>query len=151
MKTVKGDLLELALDGAFDVVVHGCNCYCTMARGIALTIKNSFPEAYRADCATDKGSRSKLGTFSFAEIVRGERRFVVVNAYTQFDWKGAGVNADYEAIRRVMNEIKLRFSGKRIGYPKIGAGLAGGDWETISSIIREELAGENHTYVEYIS
>jgi O-acetyl-ADP-ribose deacetylase (regulator of RNase III) len=39
------------------------------------------------------------------------------------------------------------FSGKRIGYPKIGAGLAGGDWNIISSIIDKELIGEDHTLV----
>jgi O-acetyl-ADP-ribose deacetylase (regulator of RNase III) len=38
----------------------------------------------------------------------------------------------------------------RIGYPAIGAGLAGGDWEVISSIIEEELKGEDHTFVKFI-
>ena len=37
----------------------------------------------------------------------------------------------------------------KIGYPAIGAGLAGGNWEIISGIIDEELKGENHTFVEY--
>ena len=36
---------------------------------------------------------------------------------------------------------------KRIGYPRIGAGMAGGDWEIISSIIAEELEGLDHTLV----
>lgn len=151
MRTVQGDLLSLALEGAFDVVVHGCNCQCRMARGIALSIKQLFPEAVQADLATEAGSRAKLGTLSLAEIVRGERRFIIVNAYTQFHWAGAGVNAYYEAIRQAMKEIKNRFSGCRIGYPKIRAGLAGGDWEIISTIIEEELAGEDHTYVEYVA
>ena len=30
-----------------------------------------------------------------------------------------------------------------------GAGLAGGDWDTISSIINEELEGEDHTLVVF--
>jgi len=32
---------------------------------------------------------------------------------------------------------------------KIGAGLAGGDWKRISSIIDEELSNEDVTLVEY--
>jgi len=48
-----------------------------------------------------------------------------------------------------MNSVKAQFSGKRIAYPKIGAGLAGGDWDIIRGIIDEELAGEDHTYVEF--
>ena len=50
-----------------------------------------------------------------------------------------------------MQSIKREYGGQRIAYPKIGAGLAGGDWSIISAIIREELAGENHTYVEFIA
>ncbi|MCB1673305.1 MAG: phosphatase, partial [Pseudomonadales bacterium] len=68
----------------------------------------------------------------------------------QFDWAGEGVKADYQAIRQVMKAIKQQFSGKRIGYPKIGAGLAGGDWQIIYPIICQELEGEHHTLVEYI-
>jgi len=149
MRTIRGDLLQLALDGAFDAIVHGCNCQCVMGKGIALTIKQRFPEAYAADLATGKGDRSKLGTISVARIERGERTFHVVNGYTQFHWQGRGVKADYEAIRNVMKALKARFSGRRIGYPKIGAGLAGGDWAVIASIIGEELSGEDHTLVEY--
>lgn len=149
-KIIQGDLLKLALDGVFDVVVHGCNCQCQMGNGIALSIKTQFPEAYWADCATPKGDAAKLGTISFASITRDETCFVVVNAYTQFHWRGAGVKADYEAIRKAMKDIKIAFAGKKIGYPRIGAGLAGGDWEIISAIIAEELEGEDHTYVEFV-
>ncbi len=149
MKTVTGDLLQLALNGEFDVIIHGCNCQCQMGKGIALSIKQHFPEAYAADCLTAKGDEKKLGTFSQAEIIRGPRSFYIVNAYTQFHWRGAGVKADYDAIRKVMRAVKSRFSGKRIGYPKIGAGLAGGDWEIIRPLIDEELGGEDHTYVEF--
>jgi O-acetyl-ADP-ribose deacetylase (regulator of RNase III) len=149
MKSLRGDLLELAMEGRFDVIIHGCNCQCQMGKGIALTIKNRFPEAYAADRATPKGDANKLGTFSSALIERGPRSFHVVNAYTQLHWRGAGVKADYEAIRAVMRAVKQRFAGRRIGYPKIGAGLAGGDWARISAIIDEEMTGEDHTYVEF--
>jgi O-acetyl-ADP-ribose deacetylase (regulator of RNase III) len=150
MKVVHGDLLQLALAGQFDVIVHGCNCQCAMGKGIALSIKNQFPEAYDADLRTPKGDRSKLGTVSSAEIARPPARFTVVNAYTQFHYRGNGVLADYEAIRSAFRHIKRAYSGRHIGYPKIGAGLAGGDWPTVAAIIDAELAGEDHTLVEYV-
>jgi len=149
MKTITGDLLALALAGQFDVIVHGCNCQCAMGKGIALAIKTQFPEAYQADQQTAKGDREKLGTISSAVIERPGSRFAVVNAYTQFHWRGSGVLADYDAIRKAFRQIKAEFAGKRIGYPKIGAGLAGGDWNTIAAIIEEELRGEDHTLVEF--
>ncbi len=45
MKIIKGDLIKLALDGKFDVIIHGCNCYCTMGAGFAKAIQAEFPEA----------------------------------------------------------------------------------------------------------
>jgi O-acetyl-ADP-ribose deacetylase (regulator of RNase III) len=149
MKIVTGDLLVLALGGKFDVIVHGCNCQCAMGKGIALAIKQQFPEAYQADLQTSKGEREKLGSISFAKIERPTANFTVVNAYTQFHWRGKGVLADYEAIRTAFQQVKQRFAGLRIGYPKIGAGLAGGDWQVVAAIIDEELAGEDHTLVEF--
>jgi O-acetyl-ADP-ribose deacetylase (regulator of RNase III) len=52
MKTTKGNLIHLAKAGHFDVIVHGCNCFCAMGKGIARSIKLEFPEAYAADCTT---------------------------------------------------------------------------------------------------
>ncbi|NKF21208.1 macro domain-containing protein [Solimonas marina] len=149
MITIRGDLLNFALDGRFDVIVHGCNCQCTMGAGIAKQIKALFPEAYEADLRTVKGAREKLGTISFATITRGATSFAIVNGYTQFAWRGRGVKVDYDAVRSVMRHVRTEFSGQRIGYPQIGAGLAGGDWSTIADIIESELSGEDHSLVRY--
>ncbi|MBX3379437.1 MAG: macro domain-containing protein, partial [Phycisphaeraceae bacterium] len=145
--TRTGDLLALALAGEFDVIIQGCNCHCSFGRGIAAAIRRQFPEAAQADLGTAKGDRAKLGTISCADIVRPGAAFTIVNAYTQFDYHGSGVLADYDSIRSAFRSVRARFSGKRIAYPRIGAGLAKGDWNTIESIIAEELAGESHTLV----
>ncbi|MDJ0914803.1 MAG: macro domain-containing protein [Desulfobacterales bacterium] len=149
MQVIKGDLIQLALAKRFDVIIHGCNCHCEMGAGIARVIKKSFPEAYAADLNTAKGDRQKLGTISHASVTHDNHTITVVNGYTQFDYKGSGVLVDYDAVRSVMQTVKTIFSGKKIGYPKIGAGLAGGDWQIISKIIDETLAGENHALVEF--
>ncbi len=149
MRVIKGDLIQLALDGHFDVIVHGANCQCTMGAGIAKIIKQIFPKAFAADAQTKKGDPQKLGTISLAEVEREGRTLTVVNAYTQLHYRGAGVRVDYDAIRSAVRAIKTQFAGKRIGYPRIGAGLGGGDWDVISKIISEELRGEDHTLVEF--
>lgn len=149
MKTVKGDLIELAIDGKFDVIIQGCNCFCTMGAGIAKTIKKVFPEAYQADLETENGDQSKLGTISWAAVELEHSTLIIVNGYTQFNWKGGGRKADYNAIRQVFKQVKQQFTGKRIGYPAIGAGLARGDWSIIAQIIEEELKDEDHTFVEF--
>ena len=146
MRKIKGDLIQLALEGEFNIIVHGCNCFCAMGAGIAKTVKQKFPEAYQADLKTESGNRNKLGEISWAESKSG---LIIVNGYTQYHWKGRGKKVDYDALRQVFKKVKKNFSGQKIGYPAIGAGLAGGDWQIISRIIEEELEGEDHTFVEY--
>ncbi len=149
MKIVQGDLIKLALEGEFEVIVHGCNCFCTMGAGIAKTVMEFFPEAYEADLKTEKGAREKLGSISSVTVNRNNLNIAVVNAYTQYSPSGAGILVDYEAVSSVFREIKQQYSGCRIGYPMIGAGLARGDWNIISGLISEQLSGEDHTLVEY--
>ena len=148
-RIVTGDLILLAQQGVFDVIVHGCNCHCEMSAGVARAVRDAFPEAYAADRQTLAGDRSKLGTISWARVERLASPLTVVNGYTQFDYSGAGVLVQYEAVRSVMRQVKERFEGQRIGYPKIGAGLARGDWNILSRIIDEELRGEDHTLVDF--
>lgn len=147
MNTIQGDLIKLAKKGRFDVIVHGCNCFCNMGKGIAKTIRLEFPEVFIADCETKSGDKEKLGSFTKATVLVDSAPLIVVNAYTQYDFLGPQPNVDYAAIRSVFRAIKQNFSGIRIGYPQIGAGLARGDWTLISGIIDEELAGEDHTVV----
>jgi O-acetyl-ADP-ribose deacetylase (regulator of RNase III) len=147
MKTVKGDLIKLAKEGAFDVIIHGCNCFNTMGHGIAAQVKRELNEAYIVDQRTQRGDMGKLGTYSAAKIIIEDRVLWVVNAYTQYEYGGNKVNANYRAIQQVFRKIKKDFSGKRIGIPKIGCGLAKGNWQTVSEIIETELNGEDITLV----
>lgn len=39
---IKGDLIELAKQGKFDVIAHGANCFCTMGSGIAPQMAKAF-------------------------------------------------------------------------------------------------------------
>ncbi len=151
MKKKQGDLIQMAKNGEFDVILHGCNCMCEMGAGIAKAIRENFPEAYQEDQKTEPGDRSKLGTCTYATCKVNDHQVDVVNAYTQFDYKKQKqdeVLVDYEAVRSCLRWIKQNYSGQRIGLPKIGAGLAGGDWERISQIIDEELGDEDITLVE---
>ena len=153
MHIVQGDLIEMALQGHFDIIVHGCNCFHTMGTGIAKQIKDIFYSAYIADTKTTYGSRSKLGTYSFSDeliFINSEPRFVrVINAYTQFNYSRNQPEVDYDAIDQVFELISLDYKYKRIGIPKIGTGHAGGDWNIISDIITKHTTDMDITVVEY--
>lgn len=145
MRVITGDLIELAKNGEFDVILHGCNCFCTMGAGIAKQIKDNFPEAYFADLETGKGL-AKLGSVSFADVIPMSNKLRVVNAYTQYHM---GANFNEVALMRCLRWVAENCQGKRIGYPRIGCGIGGGDWNFVSSLINKELKGMDHTLVEY--
>lgn len=135
MLITKGNLLTLFDNKVIDVLVHGCNCFHTMGAGIAKQIKEKYYAAYEADLQTIKGDKNKLGTYSSIQI--NDNQFII-NAYTQYHFYG-NRPIDYDALRNVFRLIDLNFENKRIGIPKIGAGLAKGDWNIIQEIIDEEV------------
>mgnify|MGYP001402432164 CR=1 FL=1 len=147
MKEINGDLIKLAIEGHFDVIIHGCNCFHSMGAGIAKYIKMNFPESHIADKKTTYGNFRKLGTYSSANVLNN--KLTVVNGYTQYYYGKKKINVDYYAIENLFKLIKKDFSGKRIGIPKIGAGLGGGNWKIISSIIEKEMKGEDISLVIY--
>jgi O-acetyl-ADP-ribose deacetylase (regulator of RNase III) len=118
-----------------------------MGAGIAKTIKQVFPGTYQADLATTAGDHTKLGTYSVAHVEVAGKGLVIVNGYTQYRWRGTGLNADYQAIRQFFRGAKQAYTGRRIDCPALGAGLAGGNWTIIATIIDEELAGEEHVFI----
>ena len=155
MNEIKGDLIEMALEGHFDVITHGCNCFCTMGAGIAPQIKEAFPDAWQADSGTRRGDIMKLGCYTYADIEIKDRGWLtVVNSYTQYNYgrnheDGDEKPIDYDALRLALRKINKNYSKKSIGLPKIGAGLAGGDWKLIKSKIEIELKDMDVTIVHY--
>jgi O-acetyl-ADP-ribose deacetylase (regulator of RNase III) len=149
MQLVNGDLVVLAASGEYDVVIHGCNCMNQMGKGVALYLKNKWSEVYAADCMTVKGDASKLGTYTVAHLDVNSKPVVVVNAYTQYHYNGAGVLLNYGALDSVLKQLKTAYSGKKLLMSKIGCGLAKGDWSVVSDMVATHLNGEDVTVVQY--
>lgn len=154
--TMQGNLIDLAEQGVFDLIVHGCNCQNTMKSGIAGEIASRYPEVAMKDSLTKKGDSAKLGSFSMCRVQSPKtlNTFIVVNMYTQ-EFYGRNENVVYcnysaikygfEKLARLMKQHGLQ--DYRIGYPKIGAGLANGEWSIIEAIINQQLEGFDHTLV----
>lgn len=133
MKYISGNLITLAKEGKFDIIVHGCNCFNTMGSGIAREIKENFPIAWEADQATKKGARSKLGTYTFAMYDP-----IVINAYTQYDYGRDGKDRfEYEAFETILENLRLRWPNAHFGFPAIGQGLAGGNKIRIVDMLKD--------------
>ena len=178
-KEVDGDLIKLAQEGNFDVIAHGCNCHCTMGAGIAPQMAKAFnADTFPMEDQKHKGKINKVGVIDFCAVrlvhkkentpsfmgrpnqlyvhsfEKAEKVLYVVNAYTQFNYgrnhsDGDQKPVDYAAIELCMKKINHLFKGKTIGLPKIGAGLAGGDWQRIKGIIQTNLKDCNVIVVNY--
>lgn len=136
---VKGDLLDLAEAGEFDVIIQGCNCFNTMGSGIARSIKERFPQAYAADQLTESGDYNKLGTITCAEAINNKgTAFIIVNAYTQYGTSKNGEDVfEYEAFQKILDAFAVDGTNLRVGLPYIGMGLAGGDRVRIMAMIED--------------
>jgi O-acetyl-ADP-ribose deacetylase (regulator of RNase III) len=132
VKTIDGDLIEMFKEKQFNGIAHGCNCFHTMGAGIALHIAKKFKKALTVDEATVLGDNSKLGQFSKTTTKFGD----IYNLYTQHKPGNQIPVVLYKAIRDCFLNLKLD-DEYILGIPKIGAGLAGGNWHIIEQIINE--------------
>lgn len=132
---LNGNLISLAKLGLFDVIAHGCNCFCAMGAGIAKDIKREFDGAYIVDSQTKKGDYNKLGNYTKAY----QHGVWIYNLYTQYEYGREKIQIDYDALTLCLRKLNRECAGKTIGLPLIGCGLAGGNWEKVKQIIKNEL------------
>lgn len=144
-KYIKGDITKTELN----YIVHGVNCQNVMGSGVA---KALFDEWFQVKAeyhifVTDMMQFANLKPedllggyhYVFTEDIESFKETpVVINAFTQLNYgydKTRHVN--YEAVSKVFSRLNEELSGKTIAIPKIGCGLAGGDWEIVRRIIDE--------------
>lgn len=155
----KGNLITLAEQGQFDVIVHGCNTMNVMGAGIAKEIKRRYPRAYEAD----SNMHNKFGLHpiellgNFSESVSStvdSNPFMIINAYTQMTVGGGKDNFEYESFSLILRKLSAIYPDKRFGFPYIGMGLGGGDPDQIIPLLYYfacdvNKTGGSATLVEY--
>jgi O-acetyl-ADP-ribose deacetylase (regulator of RNase III) len=131
-----GDLLKTP----DKVLVHGCNTQGVMGSGVALAIKQKWPEVFEdyKNQIFFGAERKILG--SIITSVTTDKR-IIVNALTQDQYGKDGKKyVSYDAMDDAMLEIAKAINVRSpISMPKIGAGLGGGDWGVIEKIIEHRL------------
>ena len=120
-----------------------------MGKGIALLIKEMYPNAYHAYKKQERLNGLRLGMVSYSEE---PNNLIVMNGITQNDYWIPGAPRDkryvsYEAVAQVFEQVAhyAKYYNLPVHFPLIGAGLGGGRWEEIEPIIAEKLLGIEHT------
>jgi O-acetyl-ADP-ribose deacetylase (regulator of RNase III) len=139
LKHTKGNLLDLAEAGDFDVIVQGCNCFNTMGGGIAREIRERYPHVAAVDGKTVRGDYNKLGNWTSENVIlkNGTVTFDIINAYTQYNMSTGQDVFEYTAFQLILEKLAFTYPGKRIGLPYIGMGLAGGDKTVIMAMLED--------------
>ena len=132
----KGNLLDLAEAGEFDIVVQGCNCFNAMGGGIAREIRERYPVVASVDMETVRGDYNKLGNWT--ECDAGENnRFTIINAYTQYKMSTGEDVFEYIAFQLILQKLAHMYPGGDFGFPYIGMGLAMGDKDLIIQMLED--------------
>lgn len=132
---VKGDVTK----AKEDVIAHGVNCKGAMGSGVALALLKRWSAVREQYMVKHQSEGWRLGDIQFVEVSGGK---VVANCATQKSYLPRGkLHADYEAIQKVMDQLAFycAYNNKTLAIPKIGAGLAGGDWKIIKKIINSSF------------
>lgn len=166
MEVHEGDLLSVDRG----IIVHGCNCQGVMGSGIAKAIREKWPVVYDAyeshyyncddtlylgDIVTVASYDCNDDWYPYINNYTTDlpAELIVVNAMTQFDY-GRDKNVvyvDYDAITAAFARVKIlaRETKLPVHFPRIGAGLANGDWDEIRTRIINTLGHdiEKHLWV----
>ena len=138
MREIKGNLLHTELHH----IIHGCNALGVMGAGVALAIKNEWPEAYTAYRKGIEEYRSMPTTFASSPLgmvfSANCGQTVIHNAVTQLEVGTAKKQARYYAVvDAIRNVIESNGQVDNYAIPKIGCGLGGCDWNIMKVLLTE--------------
>lgn len=128
------------------IIAHQVNCRGVMGAGLALQIRNQFPQVYdkyRACCLKachpaknqDTPEENLLGNILFVSIGPGReggQEQYIANLFAQRDFGRNRCMTDYIALEKCLCKLHAIGASTRIAIPDhIGCGLAGGDWDNV--------------------
>lgn len=129
---IQQDLLTLNCD----VIAHQVNCKGVMGSGLAYQIRKHYPKVYakyRKACALS----DLLGK---VQVISTDNYFVA-NLFAQFNFGTTQQHTDYNALALCLIKLRdhmLSNNLTTLGLPYgLGCGLAGGNWNVVSHIIKD--------------
>lgn len=154
--SVAGDATQPQGEGN-KILVHVCNDLGKWGKGFVLAVSRRWkaPEQqYKLWAEGKTDQKFKLGEVQFVQV---QEDLWVANLIGQQGIKTHNSKASvppirYDAIRQGLQKVADFAVEKEasIHMPRIGAGLAGGDWKKISEIIEETLVQNDLEVTVYI-
>ena len=123
------------------VIAHVCNDSGGWGKGFVLAISRRWPEpeaAYRGWARSGQGFG--LGMI---QLVKVEEQLQVANMVAQHSYvsRANPVAIRYDALGQCLSALAGRIEERTVIHmPRIGCGLAGGNWDQIEPLLEEHLA-----------
>lgn len=127
------------LDVTSGIIVHGCNMQGVMGAGVAKAVKQKYPQCFEVYQHRLRTQYTALGGVIY---YYSNKDLLIANALTQRYYGSRMREVNYAAIVNSFQHIlshrsKFGINLKTINFPKIGAGLGGGDWSIIEQLIND--------------
>lgn len=142
LRYVAGDATAPGGNG-FRIIMHVCNDKGGWGRGFVVALSKRWPEveaSYRAWAAGKTNRPFGLGRTQFVDVNDG---IIVANMVAQHDTrpKDGVPPIRYAALGYCLETVAKQALaiGATVHCPRIGAGLAGGEWSRIELLIRAHL------------
>lgn len=125
------------------IIVHVCNDAGGWGKGFVVALSRCWREPEKCYRAWYRGEEARPFALGQVQFVRVEDAVWVANLIGQH---GMGFRHGVppircEAIREGLRSVATKANevGASVHMPRIGSGLAGGKWEEVERIVREEL------------
>jgi O-acetyl-ADP-ribose deacetylase (regulator of RNase III) len=152
MIIVKGDAACPKGDGV-KIICHVCNDIGAWGAGFVLAVSKRWmkPEQKYLRWYID----NETFALGMVQLVHVEENLYVANMIAQngIGKRSGGIPLDYNALETCLGKLaeKAKEKNASVHMPKIGCGLAGGDWETVSGIIERTLAKAGVDVTVYVT
>lgn len=147
LEYVKGSITDVVRG----LVVHGCNAQGKMASGVAKNIVTKWPRVYKDYSKLFTGFVDNEKLLGNVVITSINEELKIASGITQYNYGNDGRRyVNYEAMTLVFEKcegIAGMYGLNHIFIPRIGAGLGGGNWKIISTIIEETIKDIDVTVV----
>jgi len=121
-----------------DIRVNAVNCVGSMGAGVALAFKRRYPEMFKSYQRACREGQLKPGSLHVWKTSSGEW---VINFPTKRHWRNPSRYDDIESGLDSLRDYLRSLGDVTVALPALGCGYGGLDWERVSRMIADKLAG----------
>lgn len=152
---VLGDATRPPVGEARRIIAHVVNDRGGWGKGFVTALSERYPGPERWYRAWSKGKDPESGSFTLGavQLVPVLPDLAVANLLAQRGYRSAAnpVPLDYRALRTCLTKLARLAAADRatVHMPRIGCGLAGGDWTRVAGLIEDLLLSQDVSVTVY--